>query len=68
MAIKKEKLLEELSKGIQKTEKRNKKVMLSFTESEYKNLQKTAQDLKTTIPNLIRKTMMFTGITDEEKN
>lgn len=32
MSTKKDKLLQEISKRIQKTEKRNKKVMLSFTE------------------------------------
>ncbi|WP_418180572.1 hypothetical protein ACNSOL_00090 [Aliarcobacter lanthieri] len=68
MSTKKNKLLQEISKRIQKTEKRNKKVMLSFTEKEYKSLQSIAISLNTSIPNLIRKTIITTGIISDEEN
>ena len=68
MSTKKDKLLQEISKRIQKTEKRNKKVMLSFTEKEYKSLHNIANSLNTSIPNLIRKTIITTGIISDEEN
>ena len=68
MSTKKDKLLQEISKRIQKTEKRNKKVMLSFTEKEYKSLQNIANSLNTSIPKLIRKTIITTGIISDEEN
>ncbi len=62
MSIKTDKLIEELSKGIKRTEKKNKKVLLSFTEEEYKNIEKVAKKLNTSVSNLIRNTITFTGI------
>lgn len=62
MSIKTDKLIEELSKGIKRTEKKNKKVLISFTEEEYKNIEKVAKKLNTNVSNLIRNTITFTGI------
>ncbi len=66
MSIKTDKLIEELSKGIKRTEKKNKKVLISFTEEEYKNIEKVAKKLNTNVSNLIRNTITFTGITSIE--
>lgn len=66
MSIKTDKLIEELSKGIKRTEKKNKKVLISFTEEEYKNIEKVAKKLNTSVSNLIRNTITFTGITSIE--
>ena len=49
MSIKTDKLIEELSKGIKRTEKKNKKVLISFTEEEYKNIEKVAKKLNTNV-------------------
>lgn len=66
MSIKTDKLIEELSKGIKRIEKKNKKVLISFTEEEYKNIEKVAKKLNTNVSNLIRNTITFTGITSIE--
>ncbi len=66
MSIKTDKLIEELSKGIKRTEKKNKKVLISFTEEEYKNIEKVAKKLNTNVSNVIRNTITFTGITSIE--
>ena len=42
--------------------------MLSFTEKEYKSLQNIANSLNTSRPNLIRKTIITTGIISDEEN
>lgn len=67
MQNEKNKILKELSKISQKEEKKSKKVMLSFTETEHSNLLKIAEELKMSVPNMLRNSIKLMGITSEEK-
>ena len=67
MAIKKDKFLEILSKGVKERDKRIKKVMISLTTNEYEALSNVANNLNISIPRVIRDTIEITGIFDEVK-
>lgn len=67
MAIKKDKFLEILSKGVKERDKRIKKVMISLTTNEYEALSNIANNLNISIPRVIRDTIEITGIFDEVK-
>ena len=67
MAIKKDKFLEILSKGVKERDKRIKKVMISLTTNEYEALSNVANNLNISIPRVIRDTIEITGIIDEVK-
>lgn len=67
MAIKKDKFLEILSKGVKERDKRIKKVMISLTTNEYEALSNVANNLNISISRVIRDTIEITGIFDEVK-
>ncbi|WP_323595823.1 hypothetical protein [Aliarcobacter butzleri] len=67
MAGKKSKIINSLSEQLTKQEKRNKKVLISLTESEHNAVSKIANDLITTVPKVIQETLILSGIFNEKK-
>lgn len=67
MSGKKSKIISSLSEQLTKQEKRNKKVLISLTESEHNAVSKIANDLITTVPKVIQETLILSGIFNEKK-
>lgn len=67
MTGKKSKIINSLSEQLTKQEKRNKKVLISLTESEHNAVSKIANDLITTVPKVIQETLILSGIFNEKK-
>ncbi len=67
MSLKKNKLLQELSLNTKKIAKKDKSVVIRFTEDEYKSLSNTATSLNTSLPNMLREAILLTGLITNQK-